>query len=135
MSESENAKYGHLMPVGGGDPIPLVKSHLRVGRRESCDIVLRFANVSAHHCELTMKSGYWFIKDLGSRYGTKVNGNRITEKCVEPGDVVSVAKHRYELKYSPPSAVSQTSKDFTEPKRKVVIHWANRDFREYLETV
>ncbi len=101
MSESENAKYGHLMPVGGGDPIPLVKPHLRVGRRESCDIVLRFSNVSAHHCELTIKSGYWFIKDLGSRNGTKVNGNRVTEKCVEPGDVVSVAKHRYELKYSP----------------------------------
>ena len=44
--------YGQLLPLGGGDPIPLLKTELLVGRRESCDIVLRFANVSAHHCQL-----------------------------------------------------------------------------------
>ena len=37
---------GELLPLGGGDPIPLLKQQLLVGRRESCDIVLRFANVS-----------------------------------------------------------------------------------------
>ena len=46
---------GELVPVGGGDPIPLIKEKLLVGRRESCDIVLRFANVSAHHCQLTFE--------------------------------------------------------------------------------
>jgi adenylate cyclase len=42
--------YGELVPVGGGDNIPLLKPNLIVGRRESCDIVLRFANVSGQHC-------------------------------------------------------------------------------------
>ena len=46
--------YGELVPQGGGDPIPLLKKSLLVGRRESCDIVLRFSNVSAHHCQLTV---------------------------------------------------------------------------------
>src|SRR5262245_10074633 len=93
--------YGELMPVGGGDPIPLLKTDLLVGRRESCDICLRFANVSAHHCQLTCKGGYWYIKDLNSRNGTKVNGRRIVQKRIDPGDTVSVAKHSYELMYSP----------------------------------
>jgi len=93
--------FGQLIPVGGGDVIPLLNNNLLVGRRESCDIVLRFSNVSAHHCELHLKDGYWFVKDLKSRNGTKVNGIRIIERYLEPGDVLSVAKHKYEVHYSP----------------------------------
>ena len=93
--------YGELVPVGGGDPIPLLKKSLLVGRRESCDIVLRFSNVSAHHCQLTVVGGYWYVKDLQSRNGVKVNGTRVQEKRLDPGDMVSVAKHSYEIQYSP----------------------------------
>ncbi len=93
--------YGELVPLGGGDPIPLMKKKLLVGRRESCDICLRFSNVSAHHCELTLKSGYWYVRDKGSRNGTKVGGIRVDENLLEPGDVISFAKHKYEIQYSP----------------------------------
>jgi len=96
--------YGELIPVGGGDPIVLHKQRLRVGRRESCDIVLRFANVSAHHCLLTVEDGYWFVKDLNSRNGVKVNDVRLkgdARKRIDPDDVISIAKHKYEFKYVP----------------------------------
>lgn len=93
--------YGEMIPVGGGDTIPLLKNSLMIGRRESCDIVLRFANVSAHHCQLDMREGYWYVKDLGSRNGTKINGKRVQEKRVDPGDTFAVAKHKYEFIYSP----------------------------------
>jgi len=93
--------FGELTPVGGGDPIPLRKKKLLVGRREGCDITLRFANVSAHHCQLSLEQGYWFVKDLKSRNGTKVNGTRVTRKRIDPGDTLSVAKHKYTVNYSP----------------------------------
>jgi hypothetical protein len=93
--------YGELIPVGGGDPIPLLKKSLLVGRRESCDIVLRFSNVSAHHCQLTVSGGYWQVRDLNSRNGVKINGARVIENRLDPGDVLSIAKHNYEVKYSP----------------------------------
>lgn len=93
--------HGELIPLGGGDPIPLLKKILLVGRRESCDIVLRFSNVSAHHCQLSVTGGYWYVRDLQSRNGVKVNGIRVMEKRLDPGDVLSIAKHRYEVKYSP----------------------------------
>lgn len=93
--------FGEMLPLGGGDPIPLLKKELLVGRRESCDIVLRFANVSAHHCKLVCDGGYWYVKDKGSKNGTKVNGTRVTDKRINPGDVISIAKHKYEFKYSP----------------------------------
>ncbi len=93
--------YGELIPLGGGDPIPLLKKELLIGRRESCDIVLRFANVSAHHCQLVVKSGYWYIRDMQSRNGCKVNGIRVQEKRIDPGDSLAVSKHNYKLYYSP----------------------------------
>ena len=93
--------YGELVPVGGGDPIPLLKKKLLIGRRESCDIILRFNNVSAHHCQLQLDGGYWFVRDLNSRNGTKVNAQRVTRKRLDPGDVLVVAKHKYEMKYLP----------------------------------
>jgi len=92
---------GELVPQGGGDPIPLFKKRLTVGRRESCDIILRFGNVSSNHCELTLESGYWFVKDLGSRNGTRLNGYRISKKRMDPGDTLSIAKRDYKAKYSP----------------------------------
>jgi hypothetical protein len=93
--------YGELIPQGGGDPIPLLKKQLLVGRRESCDIVLRFANVSAHHAQLFINGGYWFVRDMKSRNGVKVNGLQVQEKRVDPGDTLSIAKHKYQLTYSP----------------------------------
>lgn len=93
--------YGELLPLGGGDPIPMLKKSLLVGRRESCDIRLRFPNVSAHHCQLTLNGGYWYVRDLNSRNGIKVNDIRVTDKRLDPGDTLSIAKHEYEVKYSP----------------------------------
>ena len=92
--------FGELVPLGGGDTIQLMKHNL-VGRRESCEIVLRFANVSAHHCQLSVQAGYWYVKDMGSKNGIKVNGVRCQERRLDPGDTISVAKHQYEIKYSP----------------------------------
>ena len=101
-SSGEDEKLlGELVPQGGGDPIPLRKDRLMVGRRENCDIILRFGNVSSNHCELTLESGYWFVKDLGSRNGTRLNGYRITKKRMDPGDTLSIAKRDYKAKYSP----------------------------------
>jgi adenylate cyclase len=93
--------YGELVPLGGGDPIPLLKPTLMVGRRESADIVLRFPNVSGHHCELSLEDGCWTIKDLRSSNGTKVNGTRVTEQRLRPGDKLSIAKHDFEIVFDP----------------------------------
>ncbi len=100
-SQESRTMYGELIPHGGGDPIPLLKKQLLIGRRESCDIVLRFANVSAHHCQLLINNGYWYIRDMQSRNGVKVNGLKVQERRIDPGDALSISKHKYELQYSP----------------------------------
>jgi pSer/pThr/pTyr-binding forkhead associated (FHA) protein len=96
--------YGELIPIGGGDSIPLLKPQLLVGRRESCDIVLRFANVSAHHAQLIVDNGYLYVKDMHSSNGVKVNDVRLDkgqQRRLSPGDTLAVAKHRYRVEYDP----------------------------------
>ncbi len=95
------ADYGQLVPAGGGDIINLTKDKLVIGRRETCDIVLRFANVSGQHARMTLEQGYWFLKDLGSRNGTKVDGFRISRKRLDAGATISFAKHVFTIEYSP----------------------------------
>jgi adenylate cyclase len=96
------ADYGMLIPTGGGEDIPLKKDKILIGRRETCDIVLRFPNVSGQHCRLTLESGYWFVTDLNSSNGTKLNGVRIAGKRrLDPGAILAFAKHQYEVHYDP----------------------------------
>lgn len=92
--------FGELVPQGGGDPIPLLKAKLLIGRRDGCDIALRFPNVSSRHCELELRDGYWLVRDLGSSNGTKINGVRVRSKWILPGDELAVAKHRFKIDYS-----------------------------------
>src|SRR5436309_1795976 len=49
---------GELVPAGGGDNIPLIRELLTIGRRESCDICMRFPNISGLHAEMSFRNGY-----------------------------------------------------------------------------
>ena len=103
---ANNSGNGELVPIGGGDPIPLTRDILTVGRRPSCDIRLNFQNVSGQHCEFSFVNGYWQVRDLGSTNGVKVNGERTTRKVLRPGDEVSISAHRYTIRYEPTSGSS-----------------------------
>ena len=93
--------FGTLEPLKGGDEIPLLKEELTVGRSESCDIVLRFSNVSSKHCRLVLARGYWYVVDAGSSNGTTVDGARVRDRRVDPGSRISFAKHDYAIEYDP----------------------------------
>ena len=92
---------GRLIPNGGGEEIPLLKPKLLVGRRDSCDICLQFSNVSSRHCELEFINGYWQVTDLNSANGTKINGTRVDQKWLMPGDEIGFAKHFFTISYTP----------------------------------
>ena len=93
--------YGQLTPCGGGDPIPLIKNRLIVGRRGDVDIQLKFPNVSSQHCRMSLEHGYWFVRDLNSRNGTKVDGRTVIRKRLDPNCKLAIAKHEYVIEYEP----------------------------------
>jgi len=96
---------GELSPIGGGDKIPLIREQLSIGRRDSCDICLRFPNISGLHAQLSFRDGYWYLKDCNSTNGVKVNGSRVMEKLLYPKDKVTIGKRDYTIDYSLPADV------------------------------
>jgi len=98
----QSEALGVLHPVGGGDPIPLLKNEIVVGRRPSCDIRLDYENISGKHCVLRLINGVWNVRDLGSTNGTTVNGSRIaTEQSVMPDEELGIAGHIFTIAYDP----------------------------------
>lgn len=93
--------FGELVPTGGGDNIPLRKNELTIGRKDDCDIVLRFSNVSSKHCRLILSNGYWYVQDLKSTNGVKVNGVRVDDRRVDPGVKLMIATNEYTIEYDP----------------------------------
>ena len=91
---------GKLVPEGGGDPIPLLQSVLLIGRSRNSDIRLKFSTVSGRHCTLTWKDGYWYVEDLSSSNGVKINGERVDRRHLMPGDQLAISSQRFTIDYT-----------------------------------
>lgn len=61
-----------------------------LGRTSDNEIQLKIPEASRQHCRFTEEQGSWFIEDLGSSNGTKVNGRKVTKFELQDGDVIAV---------------------------------------------
>ncbi|HEX6459058.1 MAG TPA: FHA domain-containing protein [Thermoleophilaceae bacterium] len=69
-----------------------------LGRSPECDCVLSDETVSRQHAALRQEGGSWFLRDLRSTNGTRVNGTRVLDEVeVRPGDRVAFGALAYRL--------------------------------------
>jgi pSer/pThr/pTyr-binding forkhead associated (FHA) protein len=61
-----------------------------IGRRHDCDLCVPLQVVSRKHCQLVQNNETVKIRDLDSRIGTFLNGKRISEATVQPGDYITI---------------------------------------------
>jgi len=67
-----------------------------LGRGRDCDLRLRDANISRHHCMIRMRRDEVTLMDLGSSNGTFVNGNRVvSQTALKSGDEISLGEFRF----------------------------------------
>jgi hypothetical protein len=76
--------------VGEGRRNVLSGSRVVVGRSREADIVISDPNISRRHAELRRGDEGWQIVDLGSTNGIKVNGRRVDQQALRPGDQITV---------------------------------------------
>jgi pSer/pThr/pTyr-binding forkhead associated (FHA) protein len=81
---------GRAMLVGGGRRTVLSGSRFVIGRSRDADLMLDDPNVSRRHAELRKQEGAWVVADLASTNGVKVNGRRVAEQRLNPGDEITV---------------------------------------------
>ena len=75
----------------------LERARLVIGRSSGCQLVLTHDTVSRRHAELFIEEGRWLLRDLDSSNGSWLNGRRIVEAEVRPGDVVHLGGCRLRL--------------------------------------
>jgi len=72
---------------------------LFIGRGNDNHLVIKFPNVSNRHCSIrTFADGGMVIEDLDSSNGTFVNGKRIRQCQLKPGDDLSLAGFAVDVK-------------------------------------
>jgi Protein of unknown function (DUF3662)/Inner membrane component of T3SS, cytoplasmic domain len=64
--------------------------HVLVGRSRECDVTVSDPNVSRRHIELRRGERGWSAIDLGSTNGMKLNGRRIGQAELSPGDRITI---------------------------------------------
>jgi DNA-binding CsgD family transcriptional regulator len=89
---------------GGVQGLYLDDGRFVLGRSSDCDFIIDHRTVSRHHAEIVVLDGTAAIRDLGSRNGTYVNGDRACDgQTVLPGDRVSIGNVLLVLKLRPAS--------------------------------
>ena len=89
-----------------------------VGRVDDNTFQIADQSVSSHHCEVILRGSDVVIKDLNSTNGSFINGEKITETVLKPGQILRLGQIELRLEVegetpppsSPSSATTSTQK-------------------------
>jgi hypothetical protein len=87
---------------GSGKTYPVERAVI-LGREKGADIQVGDVAASREHAKVFSQDGDWFVIDLNSRNGTKVNGARISRSRLGHGDVISIGMTS--IRFDAPEAV------------------------------
>ena len=85
---------GGFLILDDGRHFSLDRPVINVGRRIDNQIILEDAHVSRTHAQLRVRDRRFVIFDLGSTGGTKVNGRKVKQHILRPGDVITISGFR-----------------------------------------
>ena len=81
-----------------GMSIPITGAQFMIGRAEDCQLKPRSELISRYHCALLTEASYVAVRDLGSKNGVYVNGERIgVEQELKNGDRLAIGPLEFEI--------------------------------------
>ena len=91
--------------IDGGPSIrqELDRDRILVGRHEWNDLQLEHGSVSRHHALIVRVEGRWFIADLNSTNGIRVNGRRVKVAGLASGDQLEIGEFSGAVHGVPPA--------------------------------
>ena len=84
-----------------------------IGRVEDNTFQIAEPSVSSHHCEVVLKGNEVLVRDLNSTNGTFINGEKITESVIKPGQILRLGQIEMRLETDAPAAPSKKQVDQT----------------------
>src|SRR5687768_13618518 len=98
-----------------------------IGRREDCDLRIPLGDVSRKHCRLVRDGDILKVEDLGSSNGTFLNGQRVQEALLSPGDSIQVGPVVFVLQVDGEPADDELSPVVMAPAEAAAGAGANND--------
>lgn len=86
-----------------GQEIPLIRDRFYIGRSKNNNLSLSDKSVSRKHAVIDLLDDKYVISDLGSLKGTYLNGKKIDEAVLQPGDVINIGENRMQFRLMTPS--------------------------------
>jgi pSer/pThr/pTyr-binding forkhead associated (FHA) protein len=74
-----------------------------IGRVEDNTFQIAEPSVSSHHCEVLLQGTDVVIRDLNSTNGTFINGEKVTEKVIKPGQILRLGQIEMRLETDAPA--------------------------------
>lgn len=102
----KSAPVGSLFITHGpmaGKEIPLSGETFFIGRSRNNNLVLSDKSVSRKHAVINFLEGEYIVSDLKSLKGIYVNGKKIDEASLKPGDIVNIGENRMQFRLFSPS--------------------------------
>ena len=88
--------YGYIIDLADGESYPLNMWETSVGRSNSCDIVIGYDTVSRFQAVISRRIDGWYIYDLLSKSGIKINDEKVEKKAtIKNGDVLTFGIMQY----------------------------------------
>ncbi|QDV70984.1 Oxoglutarate dehydrogenase inhibitor [Rosistilla carotiformis] len=84
-----------------GQGLRITQNPFVIGRNESSGLRIKSSSVSRQHCAIIAREGKFYVKDLGSRNGTFVNDQKLTDRqsCrIRSGDTLQVGKMKLTMR-------------------------------------
>ncbi len=87
----------HPLNLQLGEPFfELDELQITIGRGNDCQLILPHGSVSQHHATLRKEANHYYLEDLNSTNGTRVNGDRIHSCVLHCHDVIEFGDIRLE---------------------------------------
>ncbi len=80
-----------------GKKYSLVKSTTKIGKKENNDFIVEDATVSRNHMMIEYNSDSFLLKDMKSTNGTFLNGTKVKEAFLVPGDRIKLGNTTIEF--------------------------------------
>ncbi|MBQ4267237.1 MAG: FHA domain-containing protein [Clostridia bacterium] len=121
LGQPKEKTYGYIVDMYDGEMYELNMWETSIGRSNSCDVVISYDTVSRFQAVIARRNDSWYIHDLRSKSGIKVNGRKIEKKqTIKDGDVLTFGnmRFRFEIADDPVVRVGKKKKGKNKPQAK-----------------
>lgn len=121
LGQPKEKTYGYIVDMYDGERYELNMWETSIGRSNSCDVVISYDTMSRFQAVIARRNDSWYIHDLRSKSGVKVNGKKIDKKqTIKDGDMLTLGSMRFRFQIADDPVVRVGKKKKKAQSKKAV---------------